>query len=134
MKKLVTPEVFNKAVDAAEQLAACEGYFQDYYESFLAKNPDKEMNAFTHKALLNDFDSLQWYTALFPVNEITLYDPNLPEPQTVDLQKIAKAVESTKLFLNVLYQYPDLAIDYNECSDHIDSLQGVADYIKSLAK
>ena len=122
MKKLVTPEIFNKAVDAAEQMHLCKGNFDVYLMSMPG----------SFKTIKESFESHRWYTALFPVNEITLHDPNLPAEQTVDLQRILQAVEGTKLYLNVLLDETNI---YNqECEDNIDSLQAVADYIISLRK
>ena len=132
MKKLVTPEVFNQAVEAARQMALCKGYFNVYCENFMAKTASKELSNNMKTVLQKDFESYQWYTALFPVNEITLHDPNLPAEQTVDLQRILQTVESTKLYLNVLLD--ETNIDNQECEDNINSLQAVADYIISLRK
>lgn len=132
MKKLVTPEVFNKAVEAAERMSLCKGNFENYCKTFITKKAIKELSNDIKTVLQGNFESYQWYTAMFPLNEITLHDPNLPAPQTVDLQRILQAVESTKLYLNVLLD--DTNVDNQECEDNIDSLQAVADYIKSLAK
>ena len=126
MKKLVTQEVFNKAVNAAEQMATCKGNFDIFCKGYMCDITDEA----TKKALQRTFESLQWYTALFPVNEITLHDPNLPAPQTVDLQRILQAIQSAKYYLA---SHPDNEIG-SECADHISSLQEIIDYIISLSK
>ena len=133
MKKLVTPEVFNQAVEAARQMALCKGNFDVYLMPMSGSfKTIKEFNDIEILRYKKSFESYQWYTALFPVNEITLHDPNLPAEQTVDLQRILQAVESTKLYLNVLLD--ETNIDNQECEDNINSLQAVADYIISLRK
>jgi hypothetical protein len=134
MKKLVTPEVFNKAVDAALQMKLCKGSFDVYCENYFARvlpiNLKKELNHNTKLLLLQDFDSHQWYAALFPLENITLHDPNAPAPQTVDLQRILQVIQSAKYYLA---SHPDNEI-VSECADHVSSLQEVADYIISLNK